>query len=93
MTMVSLLGITAMSRSEVQSKVLMETMIITATSAPIGICRTQGCRVSSIPISVSPATSEERRVRPPEVTLITDCPIMAQPAMPPKKPVTMLATP
>ena len=33
------------------------------------------------------------RPRPPDFTLMTDWPIMAQPAMPPKKPVTMLAMP
>src|SRR5699024_4567483 len=30
---------------------------------------------------------------PPDFTLITDCPIIAQPAIPPKKPVTILAIP
>ena len=33
------------------------------------------------------------RVRPPDFTLIIDWPIIAQPPMPPKKPVTVLATP
>ena len=33
------------------------------------------------------------RVRPPDLTLIIDWPIIAQPPMPPKKPVTVLATP
>ena len=34
-----------------------------------------------------------RQPRPPDFTLITLCPIIAQPPMPPKKPVTVLATP
>jgi len=33
------------------------------------------------------------RVLPPDLTLIIDCPIMAQPPMPPKNPVTVFAKP
>ena len=41
-----------------------------------------------------PARKVEMRVRAPEAfTLIIVWPIIAQPPMPPKKPVTMLATP
>ena len=40
-----------------------------------------------------PATRVDKRPRPPDFTLITLWPIMAQPAMPPTKPVAMLATP
>ena len=40
-----------------------------------------------------PAKRVESRPRPPDWTLMTDWPIMAQPAMPPKKPATMLAIP
>ena len=32
-------------------------------------------------------------VRPPDFTLIIDCPIIAQPPIPPKKPVTVFAKP
>ena len=35
----------------------------------------------------------DRRPRPPDVTLITDWPIIAQPPMPPKKAATTLAAP
>ena len=41
----------------------------------------------------SPAESVDSRVRPPDFTLIIDWPIMAQPAMPPRKPVATLAMP
>ncbi len=41
----------------------------------------------------TPAESDDSRLRPPLCTLIIDWPIMAQPAMPPKKPVTTLAMP
>ena len=42
----------------------------------------------------SPARNVEILVRAPETfTLIMVCPIMAHPPMPPKKPVTMFATP
>ena len=33
------------------------------------------------------------RVLPPDLTFIIDCPIIAQPPIPPKKPVTVLAKP
>jgi len=39
------------------------------------------------------STSVERCSLPPDFTLMTDPPITAQPAMPPLKPVAMLATP
>ena len=35
----------------------------------------------------------EMRVRAPDFTLIIDWPIIAQPPMPPKKPVTKFAAP
>jgi hypothetical protein len=35
----------------------------------------------------------ETLVFPPDFTLIIDCPIIAQPPMPPKKPVTVFAAP
>lgn len=38
------------------------------------------------------ATSVKRRSLPPDFTLMTDSPIVPQPAMPPMKPVAMLAT-
>ncbi len=68
-------------------------MIITATSAAMGIWPTQSLRNTTISNSTTPATSVDSRVRPPDFTLITDWPIIAQPAMPPNRPETMLATP
>ena len=41
----------------------------------------------------APATSVDKRPRPPEATLMTDWPIMAQPPMPPNVAEAMLATP
>ncbi|VTR26583.1 Uncharacterised protein [Actinobacillus pleuropneumoniae] len=41
----------------------------------------------------TPETKVDNRVRPPDFTLITVCPIMAQPAMPPKNPVITLEMP
>ncbi len=80
-------------RSESQLKVPMDTMIITATSAAMGIWLTQSLRNTTINSSTTPAIKADRLVRPPDFTLITDCPIMAQPAMPPIRPEAMLATP
>ena len=78
---------------EDQLKVPIDTMIMTATSAAIGIRLTRS-PINTMRMSrMMPAAKVERRPRPPDCTLITDCPIIAQPAMPPKKPATMLATP
>ena len=78
---------------ESQLKVPIDTMIIADTSAAIGMWRTQGPRNTTSTSRKIPATSVDRRVRPPDFTLITDWPIIAQPAMPPMKPVATLARP
>jgi len=78
---------------EPQLKVPMETMIITATSAAMGICTSHWSRTSTMISRKTPAVSVDRRVRPPDFTLMMDWPIMAQPAMPPSKPAPILATP
>ena len=44
-------------------------------------------------ISKAPATRADKRPLPPDLTLMIDWPIMAQPAIPPKNPVTKLAIP
>gem|GEM_PF-5201183 len=54
---------------------------------------TQGPSTASRNSRKAPATKVDSRPRPPEVTLITDWPIIAQPAMPPRKPVAVLARP
>ncbi len=41
----------------------------------------------------APAQRQDNRPRPPEETLITDCPIIAHPAMPPNRPEVMLPSP
>ncbi len=71
----------------------MDTMIITATRAAMGIRPTQSLRNTTISSSATPATRVESRLRPPDLTLITDWPIIAQPAMPPSRPVAMFASP
>lgn len=86
-------GCVRRSRSERQLKVPMLTMIITATRAAIGICRTRSLPYTTSTSSSTPATRQDRRPRAPDVTLMTDWPIIAQQAMPPRKPVTVFATP
>ncbi len=77
-----------------QSKVPTETMIITATSAAIGISPTTSPSTTTRISRKTPARNVEIRVRAPDtLTLIIVWPIIAQPPMPPKKPVTTLATP
>ena len=93
MTTLELLGCSRRFLNEPQLKVPIDTMIITATKAAIGIWLTHSPKNTTKISSTTPATSVDKRPRPPDFTLITDWPIMAQPAMPPMKPVAMLATP
>ncbi|RML63619.1 hypothetical protein APX70_05714 [Pseudomonas syringae pv. maculicola] len=59
-------------RIDPQLKVLTETIIITATKAAIGILANQSPRKIIIINSEIPALKVERRVRPPDLTLIID---------------------
>lgn len=43
--------------------------------------------------SETPALNVDKRVRPPDLTLIIECPIIAQPAMPPMSLLLMLLIP
>ncbi|MNJ55997.1 hypothetical protein D3C77_515230 [compost metagenome] len=71
----------------------MHTMNITPTRAAIGIALTTSPSTMMRNNRPTPDTNVDKRVRPPDLTLIIDWPIIAQPAIPPKKPVTMLASP
>ena len=96
MTVVSLFGIrlSVDQRMLCQSNVAIETMIMTATSAAIGMIETRSPRPTTKIKRKRPARNVEIRVRAPEAfTLIMVCPIMAQPPMPPKNPESTLATP
>ena len=96
MTVVSDLGIRRRVAGwmECQSKVPTETMIITATRAAIGMRATTSPNPTTRMSRKTPARNVEIRVRAPEAfTLIIVWPIMAQPPMPPKKPVMTLAAP
>src|SRR5699024_5103353 len=81
-------------RIECQSNVAMATKIITATRAAMGIIATiSPSATDRIRIS-TPAVKVEIRVRAWEAfTLIMVWPTIAQPPMPPKKPVMMFAAP
>ncbi len=80
-------------RMDCQSNVPIETIIITATSAAMGMRATQSLRKTTRTNKTDPATRVDRRPRPPDLTLITDWPIMAHPAMPPRSPEPILAMP
>src|SRR5690606_40178769 len=84
-TRLLLAGCSRRLRKDSQLKVPIDTIIITATNAAIGICDTHSSRNTTRISSMTPATSVDRRPRPPDFTLITDWPIIAQPAMPPRK--------
>ena len=96
MTVVSDLGIRrrVLGWIECQSKVATETMIITATSAAIGMSATTSPKPTTRTSRKTPARKVEIRVRAPETfTLIIVWPIIAQPPIPPKNPVMTLAAP
>ena len=80
-------------RSEFHAKVPITTMNITPTSAASGMSSISGEAKRMKLSRNSAATMPAMRVRPPDFTLIIDWPIIAQPAMPPMKPVAVLATP
>ena len=71
----------------------METMTITATSAAIGIMTSHFAATRIKTSRKEPAANADSRPRPPDFTLITDWPIIAHPAMPPKSPAAMFAIP
>ena len=76
----------------VPAKGCLDTKIITASSAAIGIIATMSPRLTDNTRMSTPAVKVEMRVRACEaLTLIIVWPTMAQPPMPPKKPVTILA--
>ena len=59
-------------RSESQLNVPIETMIITATSAAIGMTLSQSLINTTIINRKTPALKVDKRVRPPDFTLIID---------------------
>ncbi len=66
---------------------------MTATSAAIGITFNQSLKNTTKISKNIPAHKVDKRVRPPDLTLIIDCPIIAHPAIPPIKPEAILAIP
>ncbi|MCY1293572.1 hypothetical protein D9M70_428360 [compost metagenome] len=92
-TSTSFNGTLLSTRSDAQAKVCCATTNITPTSAARGMRSIRGERNSTNSRIITPATTPERRPRPPEPRLIMVCPIIAQPPMPPNRPETMLAAP
>ena len=89
----SLLGMRRNIFSDAHSNVPITTINITPTKAAIGICSITGARKSTNIKRQTAAVIPDARPRPPEFTLINDCPIIAQPPMPPNRPQTILAAP
>ena len=75
------------------SNVPMTTINITPISTAIGIISIYSDKKRINISSTIAATIPDKRPRPPDLILIKLCPTMAQPPMPPKKPVTELAIP
>src|SRR5690625_2074029 len=93
MTSVSDRGACFINVNEPQLNVVIATKIMTPTRTGIGISMTTSPKTMIKNMRNTPAVNVDRRPRPPDLTLITDCPINAQPAIPPKKPVMKLAIP
>lgn len=75
-------------------KVPIDTMIMIATRAAIGMAETHSPRPTHMTRRNTPAAREDNRPPPPpDLMLMIDCPIIAHPAMPPRNPVATFATP
>ncbi|CAI8319218.1 MAG: Uncharacterised protein [Oceanospirillaceae bacterium UBA2001] len=92
-TKASDLGIFLKIRKLDHSKVPTTTINITPIKAATGIISIRGDATKIKANKKRAALIPDRRPRPPELTLIMLWPIMAQPPIPPNKPVTVLATP
>ena len=72
MTTLDVAGFVRKLLSELQLKVPIDTMIMTATSAAIGIRPTVSPSTTTRMSSNTPATKVDSRPRPPDFTLMTD---------------------
>ena len=92
-TTASVRGILCKILKLLQAKVPITTINITPTKAAIGICSIRGAPKSTKHNNAMAAVAPDKRPRPPELILIIDCPIIAQPPIPPKRPFKILAPP
>ena len=92
-TIEELRGCFLRSAIDCQLNVPIETMIIIAISAAIGIIPTQSPSPTHKIKRNTPAQRVDSLPLPPDLILITDCPIIAQPAIPPINPVKKLDIP
>ena len=92
-TKTSAIGILLIILKLDQANVPITTINITPTNAAMGTCsiRLDANKINAK--SANAATIPESRPLPPPLMLIIDCPIMAQPPIPPKSPVITLALP
>ena len=93
MTTASDSGTLRMIRKLDQENVPTTTTNITPTNAAMGICSINDDANSINSSRNTAARMPDKRIRAPDFMLIMLCPIMAQPPMPPKNPVTTLAKP
>ena len=86
MMSMSVLGTLPKSRSEDHAKVEWQTSSITPTRALIGTIANSGdAKMRPTPRNAAIAIPESRDV-PPDSTFISDCPMSAQPPIPPVRP-------
>ena len=92
-TNTSVLGILFIILKLDHAKVPKTTINITPTRAAIGTCSMSPEANKINANSASAATIPDKRPLPPPLILIIDCPIIAQPPIPPNKPVIIFAPP
>ncbi|CSB20942.1 Uncharacterised protein [Vibrio cholerae] len=93
MTKKSCFGTRRANLKVAHSKVPITTINMTPTNAASGIISIKEAVNRIKHSSNTAATIPDRRPRPPELTLIIDCPIMAQPPMAPNMEHVILAKP
>ena len=91
--MISGSGILPNKRNEPHSKVPITTIIITPMSTATGIISMYLSKYKIKKSKTTAATMPDSLPRPPDLILIKLCPTMAQPPIPPKKPVIVFASP
>ena len=92
-TKTSVFGILFRILKLLHANVPITTINITPTKAAIGTCSIKPEANKTKLKRVKAATIPDNLPLPPDLILIIDCPIMAQPPMPPNRPVTTFALP
>ena len=92
-TQPSVLGIWVSLLKLVQSKISITSVSITPTRAARGMASMSALPASTKSVMQAAQVSPDTRLRPPDLTLMTDWAIIPQPPIVPKRPLAMFAAP